>query len=71
MIKIITKQSGLNCLTKRKKNFGCRGQNKRFEFAVIIINSDSDLNSILDLFKLQEKNCIALLIHRQKPGLEE
>jgi len=46
-------------------------KNKRFEFAVIVINSDSGLNSILDLFKLQEKNCIALLIHRQMPGLEE
>ena len=60
-------------LIKQKEKEFCsvEDKNKRFEFAVIVINSDSDLNSILDLFKLQEKNCIILLIHRQKSGLEE
>jgi len=41
---------------KEKEFFSLENKNKRFEFAAIVINSHLDLNSILDLLNLQEKN---------------
>jgi hypothetical protein len=50
----MTKQSEL-IKQKEKELFIYSIKKKRYEFAVIVINPYSDLNSILDLLNLQEK----------------